>query len=303
MVAFYKRVLAIPSTEQSSIYLDCDFFQEKKNMKENDVIFTLFVKPWKSLSLHELARHIRILGFEWIELPVRQGFLCEPETIEKSLPEVVRVMGNEGVKVLNITASLPLSDGKLYSGSLLAGIHMNRVMFNRQEGENYWDAENRARQMLDAALYFCEKYQYQIGVQNHFGRYVPVNAMGMHHLVKDYDPKYVCAIWDPAHNALEGEDPEPALDIVASHLCVVNLKNAFWRNVNGPEAEEAQWNVYWTTGRQGRASWRRVAHKLKQMAFQGPVCLSAEYSAENDVDRLIVEDLAYAKACFQQQDA
>lgn len=268
-------------------------------MKDGTVYFALFVKPWKNLSLSELVMHIRKLGFEWIELPVRPGFLCEPETIEKSLPEIVRVLGEEGLKVLNISASLPLTDERLYSGSLKAGISMNRVILNRQEGENYWDAEKRARKILDEALPFCEKYGYQIGVQNHYGRCVPVNAMGMYNLIKDYNPKYVGAIWDPAHNALEGEDPEPALDIVASHLCVVNLKNAYWNRTNGPESEEANWSVYWTSGRHGRASWRRVAGKLKQMAYQGPVCLSAEYSAENDVDRLIVEDLAFAKACFE----
>lgn len=272
-------------------------------MKEKDIYFALFVKPWKSLSLPELVNHIHKLGFEWIELPVRPGFLCEPETIEKSLPEIVRVLGEEGVKVLNITASLPLADERLYAGSLKAGIHMNRVLFDRLEGENYWEAEKRARRLLDEALPFCEKYGYQIGVQNHSGRYVPVNAMGMYNLVKDYEPRYVGAIWDPAHNALEGEDSDSALDIVASHLCVVNLKNAFWKKVNGPEAEEAQWNVYWTSGRQGLASWRRVAGKLQQMNYMGPVCLSAEYSAEEEVDRLIKEDLAYAKVCFSQSHA
>jgi sugar phosphate isomerase/epimerase len=267
-------------------------------MNENLQQFAVFVKPWKNLSLAELGKHIRKLGFEWIELPVRPGFPCEPEVIETGLPEAVRVLREEGVQVLNITAALPLNDERLYAGSLRAGIKMNRVIFDRREGENYWEAEKRARLIMDGASPFCEKYGYQIGVQNHYGRCVPVNAMGMHNLIKDYDPKHVGAIWDPAHNALEGEDPEPALDIVASHLCVVNLKNAFWKRVNGPESAEAKWSVYWTSGRQGRASWKRVAAKLKQMAYEGPVCLSAEYSAENDVDRLIEEDLAYAKECF-----
>ncbi|MBE0698056.1 MAG: sugar phosphate isomerase/epimerase [Anaerolineaceae bacterium] len=268
-------------------------------MNDKTVQFAVLVKPWKNLSLLELGKHIRKLGFDWIELPIRPGFLCEPALIEKSLPEAVRVLGEEGVQVLNITADLGLNDERLYQASSKAGIHMNRVIFNRRDRENYWDAERRAKTQLDSAIPLCEKYGFQIGVQNHFGRCVPVNAMGMHNLIKDYDPKFVGAVWDPAHNALEGEDPESALDIVASHLCVVNLKNAFWRRVNGPEAPEAKWNVYWTSGRHGRSPWRRVAEKLQQMQYQGPVCLSGEYSEDQEVDRLIVEDLAYAKECFQ----
>jgi sugar phosphate isomerase/epimerase len=260
--------------------------------------FAVFVKPWKSMALPELARHVRRLGFEWIELPVRPGFACEPAAIETALPEAVRVLGEEGVRVLNVTVELPLNDERLYQACAQAGIRLNRVMFNRQPGENYWEAEQRSRTALDEALPLCEQYGCQIGVQNHNGHYVPVNAMGLHHLLKDYDPRYVGAIWDPAHNALEGEDPEPALDMVASHLCVVNLKNAFWQRTSGPEAEEAGWRVYWTSGRQGRASWQRVTDKLKQMQYRGPLCLSGEYTQEDEVDRLLAADLAYARACF-----
>jgi sugar phosphate isomerase/epimerase len=261
--------------------------------------FAVFVKPWKRLPILELARHIRRLGFSWIELPVRPGFPCEPETIETDLPLAARQLDEEGVSILNVTVSLPLTDERLYAGCAKAGIRMNRVMFDRRPDENYWQAEKRARLALDSAMPFCERYDFQIGVQNHYGNNVPVNAMGLHQLLKDYDPRYAGAIWDPAHNALEGEEPEPALDIAASHLCVVNLKNAYWNRVNGPEAEAAEWRVHWTSGRNGLASWPRVAAKLRQMQYEGPICLSGEYSAEDQVDRLIVEDLAFAQACFQ----
>jgi hypothetical protein len=78
-------------------------------------------------------------------------------------------------------------------------------------------------------------------------------------------------------------------------LYVVNLKNAFWRLVSAPEAWVAEWKIYWTSARHGRANWQRVIRKLQQMAYTGPICLTAEYSDEDAVERLIVEDLAYAK--------
>jgi sugar phosphate isomerase/epimerase len=258
----------------------------------------VFAKPWKSLAIPALGRHMKALGFDWIELPVRPGFACEPETMTASLPQAVAQLAGEGVSVLNVTVALPLDDERLYAACARAGIKLNRVIFERREGENYWEAEKHARQALDAALPLCERYSFQIGIQNHYGQCVPVNAMGMFNLVKDYDPRYIGAIWDPAHNALEGEDPEPALDMIASHLCVVNLKNAYWEKVSPPQADRAAWSVRWVSGRQGRADWQRVAAKLKQIDYSGPVCLSAEYSAGEQVDRLVVEDLAYARACL-----
>jgi len=260
-------------------------------------LFALFVKPWKRMALPALAQHVRALGFSWIELPVRPGFPCEPERIERELPQAVRILADWGVQVLNVTVALPLNDERLYAACATAGIGMNRVIFSRQ-GLPYWEAEAVARRQLDAALPFCERYQIQIGVQHHHGGSVPINAMGLHHLVCDYNPRYVGAIWDPAHNALQGEDPETGLELVRSHLCVVNLKNAYWRCGSGPEAEIAEWEVYWTSGRQGRASWRAVADTLQAMNYSGPLCFSAEYSAEADVDRLIVEDLTFAQSLF-----
>jgi sugar phosphate isomerase/epimerase len=262
----------------------------------------LFIKPWKRLSIPEVAAHVRKLGFEWIELPVRPGFACEPEAIERDLPRAVQTLADLGVRVLNVTVALPLDDERLYATCCAAGVTMNRVIFGRR-GLPYWEAEADARRQLDAALPFCERYGVQIGIQHHYGDSVPINSMGLYQLVKEYDPHYVGAIWDPAHNALQGEDPDTGLDLVRSHLCVINLKNAYWRRVSGPEAEVAEWQVYWTSGRQGRASWPAVAAKIKAMGYTGPLCFSAEYSDEPAVDRLIVEDLAFWRTIFAETAA
>jgi sugar phosphate isomerase/epimerase len=137
----------------------------------------------------------------------------------------------------------------------------------------------------------------KIGVQNHTGPCV-CNAMGLRHLMERYDPRHIGAVWDAAHSALNGEDPELGLDIVWSHLCMVNLKNAFWQRTNGPEAEHAQWRPYWTSGRHGLASWPSVAAELKRRRYRGVVCLTAEYSDEPSLNRLLAEDIAFAKSLF-----
>ncbi len=254
----------------------------------------VFVKPWKSLTLYELAEHVHQLGFQWIELPVRPGFACQPETIEQDLPKAVEILGAQDVKILNVTVDMPLDDERLYAACAAAGVTLNRVMFHCRD-TNYWEAEAAARQQLDSAAHLCEQYNVRIGVQNHAGGFVGVHEFGLHHLLQDYDARYFGAIWDAAHNALEGMAPELALDVLADRLLIVNLKNAFWRRASGPEAVIAEWKIYWTSGRQGRANWSRVASKLRQINYTGPICLTAEYSDETAVDRLIQEDLAFAQ--------
>jgi sugar phosphate isomerase/epimerase len=257
-------------------------------------MLVLFVKPWKQYSLPELGRFVHNIGFPAIELPIRSGFPCQPETIERDLPEAVRVLAEQGVAVFNVTVDLPLDDERLYAACARAGVDLNRVMFRRRN-HSYWESEGDARRQLDGALPYCERYGVRIGVQNHAGAFVAPNSLGLHHLLHNYDTRYIGAIWDAAHEALEGMEPEPALDVVQDRIFVVNLKNGYWRRASGPEAESAQWTTYWTSGRQGRADWQRVVSALTRMQYTGPICLTAEYSNASAVDRLIVEDLAYVR--------
>ena len=266
-------------------------------MRDHQTQFAVFVKPWKGMPVVQLAPLIRKLGFDLVEFPVRPGFPVLPENIERDLPKAVAELSDHGIRIWNVTVSLPLNDERLYAACAAGQIGMNRVIFSRGN-LGYWEAEAKARRELDAALPLCEKYNVQIGIQHHYGGSIPINAMGLYHLVKDYDPKYVGAIWDPSHNALQGEDPRSGLEIVKSHLCMVNLKNAIWRRTNGPEAEVAEWKAYFTSGREGLSSWQQVAQAVKTVDYRGPITFSAEYTAEHDVERLIVEDLAFAKTLF-----
>lgn len=259
--------------------------------------FAVFVKPWKSLSIPKLALHVLELGFNLIELPIRPGFPVEPERIEQDLPEAVKTLAELGVSIVNVTVDLPLTDERLYAACAANNITMNRVIFKRIS-PSYWESEKDARRQLDAAIPLCEQYGVKIGIQHHYGGSVPINSMGLYNLVKDYDPRYVGAIWDPAHNALQGEDALTGLELVQSHLCMVNLKNAYWRRMNPPDGSEAKWGAYFCAGPHGRTSWADVAAGIKQVGYTGPITFSAEYTDDNYTDRLLEADLAYARKLF-----
>ena len=262
-------------------------------MMRNGIIFSVFTKPWKTKPLPELAKFIADLGFDAIELPVRPGFQVEPEHVARDLPIAVRVLADHGVQIASVAGP---TDEATIAACAACGVPVIRVMASIGP-DGYLVTEARVQREYDALIPLLDKYGVTVGVQNHSGRYVS-NAMGLRHLIEKYDPQHIAAVWDAAHNALNGEEPELAIDIVWSHLCMVNLKNAFWRRVTGPEAEDVVWKPFWTTGPQGLASWPRVAAELKRREYKGVVCLTAEYSDAGAVDRLIAQDIAFAKGLF-----
>lgn len=258
----------------------------------NSIHYSVFTKAWR-ISLTELSQRVKGWGFDGIELPVRPGYQVPPETVGRDLPRAVRLLADEGLKIFSIAGP---TDEATLAACAEAGVSVIRIMAPIGE-EGYLESEARYQREFDALLPLLEKYGVMIGVQNHLDRFVS-NASGLRHLIEKYDRRLIGAVWDAAHNALNGEDPELAIDIIWSHLCMVNLKNAYWRMTNGPEAEQATWRPWFTSGRQGLANWGRVAEELKRRSYQGVVCLTAEYSDETQVDRLIGPDLAYAKSLF-----
>lgn len=256
------------------------------------VAFSVFTKPWKQ-PLPALGQFLSGLGFDGIELPVRPGYQVEPQNVSRDLPQAVKQLREHGLKIFSVAGP---TDEATFAACAEVGIPVVRIMASIGD-DGYLATEARLQRQFDNLLPLLDRYGITIGVQNHYGRFVS-NASGLRHLIEKYDPKHIAAVWDAAHNALQGEEPELALELVSSHLCMVNLKNAIWKRVTGPEASVAEWQAYWTSGRQGLASWPRVASELRRRRYQGPICLTAEYTDEAAVDRLIGEDVAYARTLF-----
>lgn len=252
--------------------------------------YSVFTKPWKQ-PVPELASFVKSLGFDGVELPVRPGYQVEPSSVTQKLPIAAHILADHDLRIFSVAGP---TDERTIAACAECGVPVIRICVGIGN-EGYLASEIRIQREYDELAPLLERYGVTLGIQNHCDRNV-CNAMGLKHLIDRYNPKQIAAVWDAAHNALNGEDPELAIDIVWSHLCMVNLKNAFWQRTNGPEAERAEWRPYWTLGRHGLASWPRVAAELKRRAYSGVICLPAEYSDEAAVDRLIAQDIVYAKS-------
>jgi sugar phosphate isomerase/epimerase len=262
---------------------------------------SVFTKPWK-LDIGPLGEKIAALGFDGIELPVRPGYPVEPDNVTVELPKAAALLREKyGLRIESIAGP---TDEATIAACGEAGIPIIRICPSLPKEETYQAAEARHRKTWEELIPLLDKHRVTIGVQNHSGRFVPVHAMGLARLIAGFDPKHVAAVWDVAHNALEGESVEIALDLLnGPHLQMVNLKNALRRHVTGPEANDVTWQTYWTSGRQGFASWPRVIGELTRRGWSGVLCLTAEYSDANSIDRLIAEDVAYAKRLIAGAEA
>lgn len=255
------------------------------------VKYSVFTKPWPTLALKDLAALVADLGFDGVELPVRPGFQVEPASVGIKLREAVATFADRGLRIFSVAA--PLDEAVIHAcGS--CGIPLLRTMAPIHRGA-YRASEAKLLHDLSSAAAWAHDAGIAIGVQEHYGDQVSC-GVGLCRLLEQVGSTDVGAVWDAAHDALAGQEPESSLDLLWDRLLMVNLKNAFYYRTNGPEADEAAWGRYFTAGRHGLASWPRVINELQRRSFDGVLCLTAEYSAEAETERLTRQDLVYAKA-------
>ena len=267
------------------------------------ITLSVFTKPWR-MPLAQLGDHVAGLGFGAVELPVRPGYPVEPENVTRGLPDAARTLARSGVRIASVAGP---TDERTVMACAEAGVPVIRTM--ARIGPSGYLASVEALQAEYAALVpALERAGVTIGIQNHSGRFV-ANALGLRDLLAPFEAHHVAAVWDAAHEALNGMEPDIALDVIWPKLRMVNLKNALWRRTSGlrlrnaairvsPHSAVAIWRPQWTAGRHGLASWPRIVDELRRRGYEGTVCLTAEYSDEQAVDRLIVEDLRYAQSLF-----
>lgn len=260
----------------------------------------VFSKPW-NLPLAEMAAHVKSLGFDGVELPVRPGFAVQPENVEKDLPEAVRLLGEHGLVIGSVAGP---TDEPTIAACAATGVPIIRTIVKVPEGGSYMATMNDAIREYEKLLPALESADVAIGIQNHCYREVS-SVMGIRYLVEKFPASAVAAVLDVGHCGLAGEFADLAVDILWDHLCMVNLKNAVWKRSNEAEAPTPEFGCFWTPGRDGMGNWRKFINELKKRKYTGDFCLTAEYSAEVGEDltgasdklhQMVAEDLAFARS-------
>lgn len=259
--------------------------------------YSVFTKPWP-LPAEELARKVKDLGFDNIELPVRAGFPVTPENVSHALPAFAKELAEAGIRIRSIAAD---PTAEIVAACAKANVAFIRIMVRIHESA-YMKTEREAQARFAQLLPLLQDHGVAVGVQNHSGDFIS-NAMGLRHLLEPFPPEHLCAFFDVGHNALDGEQSDLALDILLPWIKAINLKNPRWVAEGiAPSGNATLWRKEWTLGHLGFASWPALGEELAKRGWSGLLCLSAEYSDMEQVEAYTAKDLALAKRIFAEQE-
>jgi len=250
------------------------------------------------MAIEALADLIADLGFNGIELPVRDGFQVEPDTIQVGLTRAVAAFEERGLSVYSVTGDL---DEKTARACVENGVPVLRTMLKLQKGRTYSENVEAFQKQCLALSGALNGSDTTIGLQNHCDEFVS-SSVGMMQAIDPLPEDLATAVLDLGHTGLEGELEEIAIDIAWPRLSLVNLKNAL-RYKDGVDARGAViWNRTWVLGKEGYTSWDKAIAELAKRSFHLPICITCEYKDANhqglsrhDVIPYLKEDLKYMR--------
>jgi sugar phosphate isomerase/epimerase len=231
------------------------------------------------------------MGFAGIEFPLRPGFQVEPADAARGLPRLARQLAGYDLRICSV-ASEPKEE--ILAACQAAGVPLLRIMLSLDPGQDYLEAEKIWKKQLDQLQPLCRRYQVRIGVQQHCGRGV-FSSMELRQVLAGLDPEWIGGIWDAAHSALAGEDPEQALAILWDHLFLLNFKNAYYRQEGVAADGQAIFKPYFVPARAGAANWAKALAYAIKRGYRGDLCMPAEYTDTACLAEHLPADLAYLK--------
>jgi sugar phosphate isomerase/epimerase len=247
------------------------------------MIFVLFSKNLKTLSIAEHAKFCREVGLQGFDLAIRPGYPVNGDNVETALPEAVKAWKSEGLAVPMATLQWDVTDPrkpeyeKILASCAAVGCKFIKLGYWQfKPGMDYWKTVDLIRWDLAGWQRLAEKHGLKICHHIHSGRDFGSNASATMHIVKGCDPRFIGVYVDPCHLAFDGEDYCLAFSMVRDYLTLCSLKNCAYTR------QEQNGRVVWKKGlvpvREGLVPYHEVIPMLiKDFGFDNVFSFHSEY--------------------------
>jgi sugar phosphate isomerase/epimerase len=240
----------------------------------------IFSKHLQFLTGKDLAEGAAEIGFDGVDLSVREKGHVEPATVAKDLPALVKILREYKLEIPMITSGIVDADTP-YAEDVLRAASELGIKHYRWGGLVYDDrrpipeqlAAMKPRVAKLAAL--NAKYGMSAMYHTHSGiGVVGAPIWDLYILLKDFDPKSVGINYDIGHATIEGGFGGwiDSFRVCGPYLRGIAVKDCVWqKSANG------SWKSAFVPLGKGMAKLPQFFAMVKQAKFDGPLQLHFEY--------------------------
>ncbi|MBI3472311.1 MAG: sugar phosphate isomerase/epimerase [Candidatus Solibacter usitatus] len=240
----------------------------------------VFSKHFQWTDWKETAVLAAQLGFDGVDLTVREGGHVLPERVGEDLPRAVEILHQAGLETPMITAGI-VDAASPHAERILRTASSLGIRYYRWGGFRYQPTKGIAEQLeefrpkvealaaLNKAHKMCAMYHTHSGPGQ-----VGASIWDLWVLLKGLDPWAVGVNYDIGHATVEGGygDWITTTRLIAPYLRGTAIKDFRWgQNAKG------EWVPQWCALGQGMVNFPRYFQMLREAQFTGPVQLHFEY--------------------------
>jgi sugar phosphate isomerase/epimerase len=246
--------------------------------------FVYFTKTLQKFDVSGLASFCKEVGLDGVDLTVRPDYPVTPENAATALPEAVKVLRDQGLKVGLVTAPTSLNDAEskaaksIFEACGKAGVPAVKIGYFPYK-ERFEESVKSARARLAGFARLAEQTKVKACCHTHSGSYLGNNAASLRLLLNDLDPHHVGAFLDTGHTAVNGGPFRLELDILRPWLSLIAIKDMVWKK------DAKGWTYHVVPVGDGIVKWNEVAAALKDARFNGTISLHGEYEARDLAER------------------
>jgi sugar phosphate isomerase/epimerase len=272
--------------------------------------FVHFTDNLADLSVAEVCRQVRAIGFDGLDLTMRPGGHVRPENAEMGLSEAKRLADAANLSIPMATTGVKSADSPHAEDVFAAAAHYGV----RKLKLGYWRYQpfgtlvkqlDDARRQLESVVKLGRKYHVLPCVHMHSGDIVSNGGPATYLILKDFAPADVGAYADSMHLVAEGGVAgwQMGLDLLAPWIALVGIKNFRFvedgRDANG----QLRFRVQKTPLADGQCPMPEFMAHLALLKYDGIVSVHSEYKGRGSFRSLTTpellaqsaEDLKYLK--------
>lgn len=242
----------------------------------------IFSKHMAHLGYDDLGKEAKRIGFGGIDLTVRAKGHVEPEKAAADLPRAYDAIRAAGLSVPMITTGLLNADEPAARPTLSTAAKL-KIPFWKPGYYRYSKLDvlgsvertvAEVKPQIAGLAAMSKEYGITCGFHNHSGDHFGAAVWDIRDVISGLDPKAIGYYLDPAHATIEGglAGWRITMNLVASRLKMVALKDFYWTKANGKS------KMVWCPMGEGMVDWPKVFANLKAANFTGPLTLHVEYT-------------------------
>lgn len=248
----------------------------KPRASEGELDVSIFSKHLQFLDYDDVAAVSRDIGFDGVELSVRNGGHVLPENVTEDLPRAVAAIRDAGLHADMIVSGIKELNAEsrtVLETAASQGVKWYRMGYLRYpetgtipEALSYYNGKVRELAEVNRSLGIEGCYQ------NHNGTSVGSNVYEIWELLQGTEPGAMAAQYDIYHAVVEGGRSWPnGIRLLKDRIANIVIKDFRWEKIDG------RWQVYKTPLGEGMVDFDAYFKMLKALEINVPVAMHFEY--------------------------